>query len=183
MGKVIILGGNARSGKSTLAYRLVKTGFNRISFDNIYSAIEDGLQINMDDVSAEKQFAFFESVVDKCLEEAEIEDINSVIDMYDFLPKDIDKLKNKEKVSAYFLAYPNMSKEMIKYNVVHYAKPSDWIAQVDEDYLDSCVERFYERNVLLVEECAQYNQILIDTKSGKDRNIILSNLFDEITKK
>lgn len=183
MGKVIILGGNARSGKSTLAYRLVKSGFNRISFDNIYSAIEDGLQINMDDVSKEKQFAFFESIVDKCLEEAEIEDINSVIDMYDFLPKDIDKLKSKDKVFAYFLAYPNMSKEMIKYNVVHYAKPSDWIAQVDEDYLDSCVERFYERNNMLVEECAKYNQILIDTKSGEDRNIVLNDLFEEITKK
>ncbi|MDE5631074.1 MAG: hypothetical protein K2I70_05685, partial [Bacilli bacterium] len=60
MGKVIILGGNARSGKSTLAYRLVKSGFNRISFDNIYSAMKTGLQIDMDDVSEEKQFAFFE---------------------------------------------------------------------------------------------------------------------------
>ena len=183
MGKVIILGGNARSGKSTLAYRLVKSGFNRISFDNIYSAIEDCLQINMDDISEEKQFVFFENIVDKCLEEAEIEDINSVIDMYDFLPADIDKLKNKDKVSAYFLAYPNTSRETIKYNVVHYAKPSDWIAQVDEDYLDTCVEKFYERNAMLVEECAKYNQTLIDTKSGEDRDIILNNLFDKITKK
>lgn len=183
MAKVIILGGNARSGKSTLAYRLVKSGFNRISFDNIYDAIEDGLKINMDDVSEEKQFAFFESIVDKCIEEAEIEDINSVIDMYDFLPKDIDKLKNKNKVSAYFLAYPNMSKDNIKYNVVHYAKPSDWIAQVDEEYLDSCVDRFFERNTLLVEECTKYNQALIDTTYGEDRNIVLNKLFDEITQK
>ncbi|MDE6142105.1 MAG: ATP-binding protein [Bacilli bacterium] len=183
MGKVIILGGNARSGKSTLAYRLVKSGFNRISFDNIYSAMKNGLQIDMDDVSEEKQFAFFESIVDKCIDEAELENINSVIDMYDFMPKDIDGLKNKDKVSSYFLAYPNVSKETIKYNVVHYAKPSDWISQVDEDYLNLCVERFYERNIILVEQCAKYNQTLIDTKSGKDRDNILNNLFDEITKK
>ncbi len=33
MGKVVILGGNARSGKTTLAYKLQQHGFNRISFD------------------------------------------------------------------------------------------------------------------------------------------------------
>ena len=36
MGKVVILGGNARSGKSTLSYMLVKKGFSRISFDNLF---------------------------------------------------------------------------------------------------------------------------------------------------
>lgn len=182
MAKVIILGGNARSGKSTLAYKLVKSGFNRISFDNLYSAIEDGLKINMDDISHEKQFALFESIVDKAIEEAEIEDINSVIDMYDFLPQDIEKLKNKDKVSVYFLAYPNTTKEKIKYNVIHYAKPSDWIVQVDEDYLNTCIDNFYKRNELLIKECTKYNQTLIDTSSGDERVIILNKLYEEITK-
>lgn len=35
MGRLIILGGNARSGKSTLAFKLVKNGFSRISLDNL----------------------------------------------------------------------------------------------------------------------------------------------------
>lgn len=183
MGKVIILGGNARSGKSTLAYKLVKSGFNRISLDNIYSAIEEGLKINMDEISKDLQFSFFANIVDKCLEEAENEDINSVIDMYDFLPSDIEKLKNKDKVTAYFLAYPNTSKEDIKYNVVHYAKPTDWIALVDDEYLDVCVDRFFERNSLLVKECAKYNMTLIDTSSGKERDAILNKLYDEIINK
>lgn len=39
MTKVVILGGDARSGKSTLSYTLIKKGYNRISFDNIYDAI------------------------------------------------------------------------------------------------------------------------------------------------
>lgn len=181
MGKVIILGGNARSGKSTLAYRLVKSGFNHISFDNIYSAIEDGLKINMDELSNDKQFAFFESVVNKALEEAQIEGIDTVIDMYDFLPIDISRLQNKDKVEAYFLAYPNCTMDEIKYNVIHYAKPTDWIAEVDEEYLDSCVQRFYERNNMLVQECKKYNLPLIDTKSGEERNIILDKLLNEIT--
>lgn len=182
MAKVVILGGNARSGKSTLAYQLVKNGYNRISFDNIYSAIEEGLNIKLDELPNELKFAFFENIVNKSLEEAEMEGINTVIDMYDFLPSDIDKLQNKDKVETYFLAYPNCSLEKIKFNVVHYAKPTDWIAQVNEEYLNSCVERFYKRNQLLVEECNKYKLDLIDTKYGEDRNIILNGLLNKIIK-
>lgn len=181
MGKVVILGGNARSGKSTLAYKLIKRGFNRISFDNIYDAIEDGLNIKMDELSDDLKFAFFESIVNKSIDEADNEGVDTVIDMYDFLPFDIDKLKNKNKIDVYFLAYPTCSLEEIKFNVIHYAKPTDWIAQVDEDYLDSCVERFYERNNMLVQECRKYNFKLIDTQSGEKRDIILNQLLDEIT--
>lgn len=180
MAKVVILGGNARSGKSTLAYKLIKKGYNRISFDNIYSAIEEGLNIRIDELPNQLKFSFFESIVDKSLEEARVEGIDFVIDMYDFLPSDINRLKNKENVKVYFLAYPNCSLDEIKFNVIHYAKPTDWIAQVDERYLNSCVERFYERNHFLVEECNKYGFNLIDTKAGKDRDIVLEQLLKEI---
>ena len=53
---------------------------------------------------------------------------------------------------------------------------------MDEEYLDSCIQRFYERNKILVEECQKYNQTLIDTKSKEERNIILNNLLNEIIK-
>lgn len=180
MGKVVILGGNARSGKSTLAYKLNKLGYNRISFDNLYRAIEEGLKINMDDLPEEKTLAFFESIVNTALEEAELENINTVIDMYDFLPSHIAKLTNKDKVEVYFLAYPNCPKEEIKYNVIHYAKPTDWISQVDEEYLDTCVSRFVKRNKLLVRECRTYNATLIDTSSGHQREVVLNDLLKRI---
>ena len=180
MAKVVILGGNARSGKTTLAYKLIKKGYNRISFDNIYSAIEEGLNIKIDELSNDLKFAFFENIVNKSLEEAEIEEIDFVIDMYDFLPSDIDRLQNKDKVKVYFLAYPNCSLDEIKFNVINYSKPTDWIAQVNEDYLNSCIERFYERNTLLVEECDKYGFNLIDTKTGENRNVVLDQLFNEI---
>ena len=105
---------------------------------NIYSAIEEGLNIKIDEFSYDIKFAFFENIVNKSIEEAEIEGIDTVIDMYDFLPTDIDRLQNKDKVKVYFLAYPNCSLEEIKFNVIHYAKPTDWIAQVNEEYLNSC---------------------------------------------
>lgn len=180
MAKVVILGGNARSGKTTLAYMLQKEGFNRISFDLLNTYIEDGLNINFDDLSEEKKFNYFESVVNEAINESENEDINIVIDMYDYLPADIDKLQNKNKAEVYFLAYPECTKEEIKYNVVHYAKPTDWIAQVNEEYLNSCVDRFFDRNKMLVEECDKYNMTLVDTKSGDERKEVLNNLLNKI---
>ena len=183
MGKVVVLGGNARSGKSTLAFMLVKKGFSRISFDNLFDAIENSLNVNMDELGDKVKFKLFKNVVEKSLEESKNEDTNIVIDMYDFLPKDINKLKNKDEIEIYFLVYPSCNKEQIKYNVKNYSKPTDWIAQVDEDYLDSCIERFDKRNKLLVKECEKYNMQLIDTKSGKDRNIVLKELLNKICKK
>ena len=182
MGKVVILGGNARSGKSTLAHMLSKVNYTVLSFDIIQGIIEESFNIEFDKLPKDQRFNFFQNTVNKYVREAEVNDLNVVIDMYDYLPEDIDKLENKDKVEVYFLAYPNVSKEEIKFNVIHYAKPTDWIAQVNENYLNSCVDRFYDRNELLVSECKKYNQTLIDTKGKEDRPIILNELFNKITK-
>ena len=181
MGKVVILGGNARSGKTTLAYELLKKGFNRISLDTLESYIEDGLKIDFEKLDDNTKFIFFETIVNNAIDEANNEDINIVIDMYDYLPHDIVRLDNKDKIEVYFLAYPNCSIEEIKYNVIHYAKPTDWIAQVNEEYLNECVDRFFKRNKILVKECETYNMKLYDTSSGEKRNEVLKDLLEEIT--
>ena len=142
--------------------------------------IEESFQIVFDDLSEDKKFPFFQNVVNKYINEATNNDINVVIDMYDYLPKDVARLDNYDKVEVYFLAYPNQTKEEIKYNVIHYAKPTDWIANVNKDYLNSCVNRFYDRNQMLVEECKKYNQTLIDTKGKEERPKVLENLYNKI---
>ena len=183
MGKVVIIGGNARSGKTTVSYALQKQGFNRISLDLLNTYIEDGLKIEFDKIDEETKFRLFETIVNEAIKESNNEDINIVIDMYDYLPHNIDRLVNKDKVEVYFLAYPNISIDDIEYNIVHYAKSTDWIAQVNKDYLHECAIRFYNRNNMLVEECKKYNLTLVDTKSGNDRDIILNKLFEQITNK
>lgn len=180
MSKVVVLGGNARSGKSTLSFKLVNHGFSRISFDNLYDAIETAFNLNMDEVEEKTKFNLFENIVNKSLDEAKNENTNIVIDMYDFLPEDINKLERKNELEVYFLAYPNCSEEEIKYNVKHYAKPTDWIAQVNEEYLSSCAKRFFDRNKLLVDECNKYNMELINTGSGEERQKSLNNLLNKI---
>ena len=182
MGKVVILGGNARSGKTTLAYKLQNNGYNRISFDLLNTYIEDGLDINFDDLSDDKKFRLFRTVIDEAIKEVNNEDINIVIDMYDYLPSDISKLEINDNVEVYFLAYPECTIEEIRYNVIHYAKKSDWIAQVNKEYLEECVKRFYDRNKLLVSECKKYNMELVDTKGGNERDKVLLELFYRIIK-
>ena len=183
MGKVVVLGGNARSGKTTLSYKLQENGFNRISFDLLNTYIKDGLKLDFDKLDNQTKFAFFESVVNEAINESNNDGVNIVIDMYDYLPADIDKLKNKDQIEVYFLAYPNCAKEEIKYNVIHYAKPTDWIAQVDEEYLDECVSRFDQRNKKLLKECEKYGMNLINVKSGADRNVVLDDIYDKICTK
>lgn len=180
MGKVVILGGNARSGKSTLSYMLVKNGFSRISFDNIHEILKNSLDIDIDELNDKKKFKLFENIVNMSLDEAKNEDTNIVIDMFDYLPEDIYNLEQKDGIEVYFLAYPNCKKEQIKFNVINYSKPTDWIAQVNENYLNSCIDKFDERNKILVKECEKYNMNLIDTKDGKERNKILNELLDKI---
>jgi adenylate kinase family enzyme len=176
MGKVIILGGNARSGKTTLSNRLASSGFYHISFDDLYEFMKESLNVDVDSMSHEKKIAIFDYIFNKTING----DIDYVLDVYDFLPSDLQKYKDLDDAGIYFLAYPNCTKEEIKYNVIHYAKPTDWIAQVNEKYLNECVERFDKRNKVLLEECNKYNMTLIDTKSGKDRDIVLDNLYNTI---
>lgn len=180
MGKLVILGGNARSGKSTLSYMLVKKGFSRISFDNIHEITRNSLDIDINELTDEKKFKLFENIVNMSLDETINEDTNIVIDMYDYLPEDINRLERKNEIEIYFLAYPNCSKEQIKYNLKTYSKSTDWIAKVNDNYLLSCVDRFYDRNKMLVFECEKYNINLIDTKDGEDRNKVLSELLNKI---
>ena len=177
--KVIILGGNARSGKTTLAVMLEKKGYNRISFDMLNEALNEGLNINK---LNEELYKFFEIIVNNAIKDMKLYGTKTVIDIYDFLPDQINKLPFQEDIDVYFLAYPNTSKNDIKINVIKYAKPTDWIAEVNEDYLNECVDRFYKRNKLLVDECKKYKYKLIDTKSGNNRDIILNNLYNTIIK-
>ena len=181
MGKVVILGGNARSGKTTLALELVKNGYSRISLDNLQGYIEDGLGINFDDYSYNMRFNFFKTIVNSALDESKNENTNLVIDMYDYLPSELEKIEGIDKENVYYLIYPNCTKEEIKYNVIHYAKPTDWIAQVNEEYLNECVERFYDRNNLILNQCTKYNYQYIDTSSGEERNKVLTMLLNKIT--
>ena len=173
-GKVIIIGGCPRTGKTTLAVKLVKSGkgFSKISGDFLGEA-------NM------KNFEFIKFLLGGLVDEAEVYGISSTFDYcsWDFTPADMDKVPFKDKLDIYFLGFPDISAEEIRYYIKHYAVPTDWIYHVDNDYIEKTAKRIYAHNIELKEQCKKYNYRFINTGVGEERNIILDSLYDEIIEK
>ena len=77
MNKVVILGGNARSGKSTLSNMLVRNGFSKISFDLLYDIFRETL--NIEELDNVTKFNIFKKVVEQSIEDCVTNNINIVI--------------------------------------------------------------------------------------------------------
>ena len=184
-GKVILLGGCPRTGKTTLSVKLIKSGkrFSRISLDMLGEALNVGFPDPNDEFS--NNFEFVKIILEKSLADAEIYGINTVFDFcsYDFTLENIDKLPFKDKLDMYFFGFPDITVEEIKYNIRHYSEPTDWIYHVDDDYLESVAKRIYDFNKKLKEHCEKNNYKFINTGVGEERNIVLTSLYDEIIKK
>ena len=183
MGKnVVIIGGTPRAGKTTLSLMLGKQGYNIISFDRLSQALENGFpqcgieNWNDHEECAKAKFGFFEAIVNGAIDDGEFYGMKTVIDMYDFTPEYIERLKNKEKIDALFLCYSGQTKEEIAYNIRHYAKPFEWIAQVSEEYLQEVAQRCHDFNELIVRKCAEYRYRCFDMSCGARRGEALEEV-------
>ena len=188
-GKVVILGGAPRAGKTTLAIQLARHRFNKISFDYLSDALQKGFpEIIIKDwtdqeTCAKKIFSFFESIVESAINDAKIYGLNTVIDMYDFTPEYVSKLPFQKDIEVYFLAYPGLSVVDIRHNIKFFAEPTDWVAQVDDDYLTVVAQRCFQVNEKLVRQCEKFGYELVDTGSGSKRGEVLGALQSKITYK
>lgn len=194
-GKIVILGGTPRAGKTTVANRLAEKGFNIIPFDYIVHAVHDGLPEvilgnenkreywSNQEMASEKFYLFFETLIKDFVNDSKVYGLNYVIDMYAFTPQYINKLPFQEEIEVYFLGYPNKSTEEIVQNIKLYSKPTDWIMQFinDEIALKVLAERFYEMNEKISKQCTQYGYNFINTDTGDKRSIALNDLFDKIS--
>jgi predicted ATPase len=185
-GKVVILGGTPRAGKTTLAVQLARHGFSKISFDQLSDALRAGFpEIVIDDwtdqeTCAKKLYAFFESIVEGAVNDAKIYGLNTVIDMYAYTPEYVRKLPFQKDIEVYFLAYPGLSVDEIRHNIKFYAEPTDWIAEVDDDYLTVVAQRCFRVNEKLVMQCIEYGYELVDTGSGDRRKEAIDLLSSRI---
>jgi adenylate kinase family enzyme len=175
-GRVILLGGLPRTGKTTLAVKLVKSGkkFSKISGDSLYGAIHES---DLD------KFEFLKTVLEKLIEDAEVYGINSIFDYcsYDFTLEDIDKLPFKDKLDMYFFGFPSISVKEIQHSIKRYAKSTDWIYHCDDDYIEQVAKRIYDFNIELKEWCNRYNYQFINTGVGEERNMLLDSLYERIS--
>ncbi len=185
-GRLVILGGPPRAGKTTLAVRLAHHGFNMLSFDHISEALQQGFpEIQVEDwtdqdACAKRLFPFFKAIVKCAVEDARLYGVNTVIDMYDYTPEYVSKLPFQDAIEVYYLAYPDFSVPEIRHIIRVYAAPTDWIAQVDEEYLDVVARRCSMANEKLVRQCGQYGYRLINTGAGSQRTAVLDDLFHQI---
>ena len=172
-GKVILIGGCPRAGKTTLSVKLVKSGlgFSKISLDHL----------------SDHSFEFIKTLLENLTEEAQVYGISAVFDYYpdDFDLNDIEKLPFKDRLDMYFLGFPDIPVEEIKYNIRHYAKPTDWIYayDMDDDYLEVVAKRIYDFNIKLKQYCKKYSYRFINTGIGEERSAVLDSVYEEIIRK
>jgi hypothetical protein len=183
-GRVILIGGCPRTGKTTLSVRLVKSGkgFSKISGDYFGEAFSEN---RLTGEIKENSFELVEKFLEGLLRDAEVYGINSVFEYcsWDFTIEEVERLPFKDKLDVYFLGFPDISVEEIKYNIKHYAKPADWIYHCSDDYIEETAEKIYAHNIILKKQCEKYNYRFVNTGVGEDRDIILNALYGEIIEK
>ncbi len=177
-GKVVVLCGNKRAGKTTLANKLHKEyNFTHLNMDQILDAVDYVCDQRKIDHFIDC-YDFFEKLVDFAIENAINYGENTVIE-YIFKISDIKKLQEKYDIDAYAL-YTNTDEENLRKILKEYSKDYDWPSYVGEVDFNRNIREILELNKKLKEECKNSKVKLIDTSYGKDRDVIIQKLSQEI---
>jgi len=176
-GRLIIVAGNKRAGKTTLCSMLVEKGFIHLNCDNILDALDEVVGSNKLD------FDFFNILVSRYYRDAKNYNQNIVFDIYDFNPGMLKKLKEFNNVELLVLAYPNANKEDIKHCLQKYGEDFQWNKTMTEDDLNRNINLIVEKNKILEEECKKYNIKLFDVGIKEQRNIKINDVFNYIIDK
>ena len=179
-GKVVILTGNKRAGKTTLANKLNKEyNFTHLNMDQILDAVD-----YVCDKKNLKHFIdcydFLEKLVAFAVDNAKNYGENTVIE-YIFKISDVKKIQEKYNVLAYAL-YTDTDEKNLRKILKKYSKEFDWPILVGENDFNRNIKEILDLNERLKEECVNSKIKLIDTSYGKNRDVIIDNLSKEIGK-
>ena len=176
-GKVVILIGTKRAGKTTTAVRLNKEyGWNYLEFDHsLDTVIEDTNR-------KEKEFQFFESTVNFQLDDAVNYGINTVVVVWDFKPEQLRKLKRFNEVKIYCLMPVNITKDKLDNTLIKYSNNYDWPSTATEEDLIRNKKNILEERDMYLEECPKYNIEIIDTSFDENRDVKIDDLVEDLNK-
>mgnify|MGYP004665902297 FL=1 len=179
-GKVVILTGNKRAGKTTLANKLNKEyNFTHLNMDQILDAVD-----YVCDKKNLKHFIdcydFLEKLVAFAVDNAKNYGENTVIE-YIFKISDVKKIQKKYNVLAYAL-YTDTDEKNLRKILKEYSKEFDWPILVGENDFNRNIKEILDLNERLKEECMNSKIKLIDTSYGKNRDVIIDKLSKEIGK-
>jgi len=181
-GKVVIIAGNKRAGKTTLTNLLHdKYNFNYYNYDMLLDSIESSFP-DLADKNDDKYIELLNNMVERSLEDANNYGISTVYE-YIFTPKQLSTFKYKDLVEIYFLANLDITEDNIVSDMKEYSKPFDWPSYVSQADIDRNVKEIMDKNELLLKDCKKYGFELINTSRGDKRNTILESLAERISKK
>ncbi len=178
-GKVIIIGGNKRAGKTTLTMLLHnKYNYNYYNYDMLLDSLEEAFS-ELQDSNDDKYIDLLNQMVKRSLDDAKNYGVSTVYE-YIFTPNQLNKLKYKDDVQIYFLANLDITEENIREDMKKYSKPFDWPSYASEEDIEKNVKKIMIKNDDLKRDCLKYGYVLINTSRKDNRNIILNELADKI---
>ena len=178
-GKVIIIGGNKRAGKTTLSLKLHENHhFNYYNFDMLLDSLEEALPI-LNDKNDSKYIALLESMVKRSLLDAKNYGINSVYE-YIFTPANLANFKYRNDVQIIFLANLDANIDNIESDLKTYSKSYDWPSYVSDEDISRNIKWILNQNEELLTECKEYNFNLINTSRGENRDKIINNIINNL---
>lgn len=179
-GKIVIISGNKRAGKTTLTMKLhQKLGFNFYNFDSITDSLEE-VHTNLE--GDPYYIKFLEEMVGYALEFAKNYGISSVFEYIDFTPELMKSFKYINQVEIYYLANLDATIDNIRDDLKKYSKPYDWPSYCSEEDLERNIKFILSTNEKLIKDCKKYNFKLINTKRAKEREKVLNDLTKIIGK-
>ena len=168
-GKVVIIAGNKRAGKTTLTMKLhQKYNFNYYNFDMLLDSLEESFRV-LQDHNDDKYVTLLNEMVKRSLDDAKNYGVST---MFEY----------KDKVEIYFLANLDADETNIREDMKKYSKPFDWPAYVGVEDIERNVREILEKNELLKNDCQKYGFNLINTSREDRREAILDQLVEEIRK-
>lgn len=177
--KNVFIGGVARSGKSTLANKILESNkYNHIPVDYFTSSFkhnfpECGITSNVviDKDSSSKLALFLSRVINII----DLKEEKFIIDSAHIMPRDIVKYVDLDKWDVYYVGYPNITKED-KFNVIRkYDDQSDWTFKRSDEELLEILDDLIKLSKEIEKECLEYNIKFIDTSYVIKNSI--ENLF------
>lgn len=179
-GKVVIISGNKRAGKTTTTIKLHKEhGFNFYNFDSLADSIEE-VHKNLE--GDPYYVKLLTEMTGFALKFAEDYGVDTVFEFIDFTPDLMFNFKYKDKVEIYYLANLDATEENIAEDLKKYSKNYDWPSYVTEEDLQRNYKFILNFNEELKRECEKYGFELINTSRGENREKVINNLVERITK-
>ncbi len=175
-GKVIIIGGAKRAGKTTISHKLHKEHqFNYYNFDMLLDSLEEALPI-LNDKDDHKYLKLLESMVERSLKDASDYGINSVYE-YIFTPEELADFKYRNEVEIIFIANLDADVSNIESDLRKFSQPYDWPSYVSEEDMNRNIKWILARNEELKRDCQKYHFPLFNTSRGEKRDDMIDDII------